>query len=201
MSSVVLASLSDARSKARDSKRVGELRAVEKAIALYALDHNGNVPMSQYTMLSQIPTINNHIACNDTTLIANNNNLYDTLIPKYLSTRPLPDPQAAQGYCYVYITGPEILVAGASYNQDGKLTSSGPISAVITNYSKSSVFAIFLENIKTNTGYQAFVGISHGIFNPEIENFLNINYTSGKNNDVNAVANMRSGFIPDNFGY
>jgi prepilin-type N-terminal cleavage/methylation domain-containing protein len=44
LSSVVLASLSTARLKARDAKRMQDMRNFEKALAIYALDHNGKYP-------------------------------------------------------------------------------------------------------------------------------------------------------------
>lgn len=188
LSSVVLASLSAARSKARDVKRIGEIRSIEKALTLYALDHNGNVPISAYHSFSgssalpiQVVGVNTYVACNAPEFVENLNNLYDTLVPKYLSTRPSTDPQAAQGYCYVYITDNNV-VAGASYNQSGDIVTSAPLAAAISNNVKNAVFAGFLENVKTLSGYQAFVGVSYGDTQPVN---LNVNYTTGTKSDVN----------------
>ncbi|MEK7621795.1 MAG: prepilin-type N-terminal cleavage/methylation domain-containing protein [Patescibacteria group bacterium] len=44
LSSIIIASLGAARSKARDSKRVQDLIQVRNALELYALDHNGLYP-------------------------------------------------------------------------------------------------------------------------------------------------------------
>ncbi len=44
LSSIVLASLNNVRSKARDAKRLGDLRAMNTALQLYASDHNGSYP-------------------------------------------------------------------------------------------------------------------------------------------------------------
>ncbi len=45
LSSVVLSSLSDARVKARDVRRMEDMRNFEKALYLYSLDHNGKYPL------------------------------------------------------------------------------------------------------------------------------------------------------------
>ena len=190
LSSVVLTFLSGARSKARDTKRVAEMRSVEKALNLYALDHNGNLPISTYYSFSTLPTINGHVACDAPGVIANNNNLYDTLVPKYLSARPANDPQFSQGYCYLYLTDSTV-VGGVSYDQNGKLISTGPLAGVISQNVRSAVFANFLENTKTFSGYQALVGISYGP-NPPV--MLNMNYTTGIKNDVNITFGNQSGY-------
>lgn len=44
LSSVVLVSLNSARGKARDAKRLAEMRQIQNALALYALNNNGNYP-------------------------------------------------------------------------------------------------------------------------------------------------------------
>ncbi len=191
LSSIVLASLSDARSKARDTKRVGEIRSIEKALTLYALSNNGNIPQSAYSSMASLPTVNGHIACEDQNLINNNDNLYDTLIAaKALSSKPAKDPQAAAGYCYVYITD-QNQVAGAAYDATGDLISSGPISAVISTKVRTAVFASFLEKTKTLSGYQAIIGISYGSVPPAN---LNINLTTGVKDDVNYNNTNNNGY-------
>lgn len=45
LSSVVLSSLSGARTKARDAKRMQDMKNFEKALYLYSLDHNGKYPL------------------------------------------------------------------------------------------------------------------------------------------------------------
>jgi type II secretion system protein G len=44
LSSVVLASLNNARSKARDSVRMAQTQQVRKALEMYAIDNNGTYP-------------------------------------------------------------------------------------------------------------------------------------------------------------
>ncbi len=46
LSSIVLASLNTARVRARDARRAGDMRSVVNALALYALDNNGAVPLT-----------------------------------------------------------------------------------------------------------------------------------------------------------
>jgi len=49
LSSVVLASLSSARAKARDAQRASDMHAVIEAFELYANDHNNNYPVATAT--------------------------------------------------------------------------------------------------------------------------------------------------------
>ena len=44
LSSVILASLSDARASARDAQRISDLRQIQNALELYRLDNNGYAP-------------------------------------------------------------------------------------------------------------------------------------------------------------
>lgn len=46
LSSVVLAALSSARTKARDARRISDIRQIQRAIDLYADDHGGLYPTS-----------------------------------------------------------------------------------------------------------------------------------------------------------
>ncbi len=187
LSSIVLTSLAQARASARDAKRIGEIRSVEKALYLYALDNNGNVPKSNYQTFSFLPFINSHINCEDPDFVANLNNLYDTLVPKYLSSRPTKDPISALGHCYIYITD-SANVAGSSYDQNGKLISSETVATIITAKVKTAAFGNFLENVNTLSGYKALVGITYGDI--PIMNF-NVNYTTGKKIDVRYNYNVQ----------
>ncbi|PIR83481.1 hypothetical protein COU19_00050 [Candidatus Kaiserbacteria bacterium CG10_big_fil_rev_8_21_14_0_10_56_12] len=49
LSSVVLASLNSARAKARDARRLSDMRSVVNALDLYAIDHNGVYPGTPIT--------------------------------------------------------------------------------------------------------------------------------------------------------
>ncbi len=174
LSSIVLASLSSARARSRDAKRIAEMRSVESALHLYALNNNGNIPMSMFN--NTPPMINGRIDC--ATAYANTDNLYETLIQaKALSSRPIRDlSMEAKGYCYVYLTD-YVAVSGAMYdNADTKHNLLA--GTVISTKSRSGVFATALETRKTSAGYNAFTGIDYGD-----SNFvLNVNLTEGIDN-------------------
>ena len=187
LSSIVLSSLSSARARARDAERLAEMKNIEKALAIYALNNNGRIPMSTYNSWSNISTIttNGVIDCNAVYNASNGvNDLYDTLIAaKALSAKPTRDMvMEAKGYCYVYITdGTWVSVLGATYDQDGALLSGKPIAAVITNKVKNAVFFSALENTKTVGGYKALVGISVG---SSVPLQLNVDLTTGITNNT-----------------
>jgi prepilin-type N-terminal cleavage/methylation domain-containing protein len=194
LSSIMTSSFSAVRSKARDTKRVAEMRSIEKAINLYALSTNGSVPLSIYSDFASIPKklSDGSIDCNKPELVNFMNEFYDTLIQaKALSSRPTSDAQASKGYCYVYMSDISI-VAGASYDQYGNYISSGPL-AVISNKVRNAVFGSFLENTKTVTGFQAFAGISYGNSLPMNPN---VNLTTGLNVGTN-YNNVQSGGGPE----
>ena len=91
LSSVVLASLAQARIAARDSKRISELKSVTSAIALYRLDNNGNLPP-----YGAVPSGCTTVQCLSS--------LTSALVPKYISSIPV-DPTAGvtdNGYRYCY---------------------------------------------------------------------------------------------------
>jgi prepilin-type N-terminal cleavage/methylation domain-containing protein len=183
LSSVVFASLESARSKARDVKRVQEAKSIEKALALFALDNGGYVPKSSYANIGQVPkNANGTINC--TLNKQNTDELYTILIPKYLSTRPSEDPKASLGYCYVYISSGDITyTAGAEYDANGNLVSP-PVILATTNTStknKNAVFFSSSENVKTNSGNNAIVGISFGT-TPPVQ--LNVDLTTGIQNNT-----------------
>lgn len=178
LSSIVLVSLSSARSKARDTKRVGETRAIETALTLYSLDNNGLVPESTYQSTSSVPRLADGTTIDCAANEANNQALY-TALATYLPNRPLPDPQASKGYCYIYVTQSNA-VAGVAYDQFGNEIEiiGDPIylAAMTGLKTRHAIFAALSENTKTLTGTNALVGISYGA-NPPIT--LNINLTTG----------------------
>jgi hypothetical protein len=98
--------LTTVRSKARDQKRVAELRSIEKALNHYALVNDGLVPKSSYSSWADVPkNPDGSINCNSAGLVSMMDNFYETLIlSKSLSSKPQVDPLASKGYCYVYIT-------------------------------------------------------------------------------------------------
>lgn len=180
--SIVLAGLQGARSKARDTKRVQEVKSIEKALSLYSLDNGGYVPKSSYTTMSGsgsdvVPKKSDgSIDCAQNK--TNTETLFDILVPKYLSSRPEDDPKESLGYCYVYISsGDVIYTAGAEYDNTGTLIS--PVilaTADSSTKNKNAVFFSMSENVKTNSGNNALVGVSVGI-NPPIQ--LNVDLTTG----------------------
>jgi type II secretion system protein G len=56
LASVVLASLSSARVKARDATRVAQIREIATALELYASDHNGQYPNISVTICESNPS-------------------------------------------------------------------------------------------------------------------------------------------------
>jgi type II secretion system protein G len=100
LASVVLASLSSARSKARDAKRVAELRSLRTALETYYIE-NGKYPgpstgwaryRSNLTDTS-CPTVADSIWTSSGVFDSNFTNTYMSTLPE--------DPQ---GFCYMYIT-------------------------------------------------------------------------------------------------
>ncbi len=191
LSSIVLSSLTTARAKARDSKRIGELKTIEKALNLYALNNNGYVPGSIYASLSDpsLPTVNGHIDCNNSQLVNFMDNFYSTLVTaKVLSAKPSPTGQEAIGYCYVYTTDQSAVVAGVSYDNKNNILSGNPIALNVTDNVKTATFLTPVETVKTTDGTQAMYGISYGTSNIP----LNYNLTTGVKTDI------PSGSIGDN---
>ncbi len=53
LTAIVLASLNDARIKARDTRRLQDMKTLQNAMALYQSDHNGNIPVGMEGGASQ----------------------------------------------------------------------------------------------------------------------------------------------------
>lgn len=93
LSSVVLASLNTARAKSRDAMRISQLKEMQKALEMYALDNNGSYPISS--------------GWQGTTAGCFGGGAQTTLNPLvtggYISRIP-EDPQAvpSSGLCYLY---------------------------------------------------------------------------------------------------
>ena len=102
LSSIVLASLGTARSKARDSKRIQDLIQVRTALEEYALDNNGLYPTDP---VSPFPGQDIGVSCWDCTLSGNYDPNRLLTLEQYIKPRPA-DPQASslnqlsQGYRY-----------------------------------------------------------------------------------------------------
>ncbi len=205
LSSIITASLSGTRAKARDTKRTEEIRSVEKALYLYSLSNNGKVPESAFKQYSDIrKNQDGSIDClspGDPANITNkynNERLFDALVPKYLSSRLADDPQAAQGYCYIYITPTTALgtvenqkmIAGALLDQNGFIGQPSTPILLAANWqpnSRGALFASYFETKKTLTGTPALEGITYGDIGLE----LNYNYTTGVR--INVPVNNNAG--------
>lgn len=89
LASIVLANLTSARMKARDTQRLSDLRTIQKALELYAADHNGTYPvggwMGQCVAWGGVASI-------------------PGLVPTYIPRMPAdPDMVAASNQnCYLY---------------------------------------------------------------------------------------------------
>lgn len=96
LSSVVLASLSSARGKAKDARRTSDLKQIQVALELY-YDSNRAYPSTGGTWRSQCAAWGSHPA----------NNVIPGLAPNYLPTIPAdPDMNAGASLCcYLYISG------------------------------------------------------------------------------------------------
>lgn len=195
LSSVVLSSLNSVRSKARDTKRVQEIKSVEKALALYVLNNNGLLPHSTLSNVSSIINPDGSINCTNTgsgSNYENTNQLFDLLIAsKYLSQKPSIDVLANQGYCYVYLSS-AVAIAGVEYNSHGEIVSRPIVATITSSKSKNAVFFAPMENTKTLSGGAALVGISVGS-TPPIN--LNIDLTTGTKYNIGASNNIDTGSI------
>ena len=97
LASVILASLSTAREKARDSYRASSAREVQKALQAYYLDHNGTYPSTGGAWWA------GDTACNG----AYGGHGYGStgyipgLVPTYISALP-KDPNIRTNRCFLY---------------------------------------------------------------------------------------------------
>ena len=109
LSSVVLSSLSSARMKARDVRRIQDLAQIRNAIELYLNDNNGTTP-GWSTFFSQI-------------LSTDYPQISQALVPKYISSIPkdpidpgTPITYGLDGYWYYYGRGYTIVNNEMTYS-------------------------------------------------------------------------------------
>ena len=101
LASIVLVSLSTARKKARDSRRVGDLRQVQLALELYADDNSGSYP-GPGTLCAATPCTNAEGSALFTGVMGTG------LVTKYLGglpTDPTNEAPATGGKQYKYVPG------------------------------------------------------------------------------------------------
>ncbi len=93
LATVVLASLEGARSKARDAKRLSDLKQIQIALEMYYGD-NGSYPNNGGGWWGNCSTFGSRGVTGPTGYIPN-------LAPNYISVLPL-DPKPSNGACYLY---------------------------------------------------------------------------------------------------
>jgi general secretion pathway protein G len=96
LSSVVLASMNNARKKGRDARRRQDLKAIQTALELY-YDTNGQYPTTSSGWWGNCSSYGSHGTTGSTGWVPN-------LAPTYMSILPL-DPRSADGNvnsCYLY---------------------------------------------------------------------------------------------------
>ncbi len=94
LSSVILGSLTTARTKSRDARRISDLRQVEKALQIY-LDKNGSYPSTSGAWRGTCTSYGSYPRTGAGAYIPN-------LAPTYIPILPVdPAPIGADG-CYVY---------------------------------------------------------------------------------------------------
>jgi len=97
LSSVVLASLNQARAKGMDAQRRSNLIEVQKALELYASDHNGQYPNSGSNWNS---------SCNPWTQTTPDNGVPGLVSGGYIGSLPTdPERNMSGSCCYLYYSG------------------------------------------------------------------------------------------------
>jgi len=91
LSSTVLVSLNAARGKARDAERISNLRAIEKALALYWLDHNGYPDTANVWRGSNAGCYGGH-----------GDDAIPGMVPSYLPRIPIESAPKSSSACYMY---------------------------------------------------------------------------------------------------
>lgn len=90
LSTVVLASLSEARTKARDAQRMSDVEEISKALMLFAADNGDSYPAVS--------------ACDYNT--TDWNSFFTTYLSNYIKKIPVdPSKKSNMGYCYYYNSG------------------------------------------------------------------------------------------------
>jgi len=87
LSSIVLAALNDARAKARDSRRIQDLKQVQNALELFRADY-GKYPY-KYTSVSTVNGWKNELVGNSSAIVNTKNNIYIKEISSDILYRPL----------------------------------------------------------------------------------------------------------------
>lgn len=95
LASIVLASLSSARAKGRDSKRLGDLRNLQTALEVYANANNGAYPTTSGAWWGTCSTYGSHTTSGSNGWIPN-------LAPTYVAVLPTDPKPVGTNNCYLY---------------------------------------------------------------------------------------------------
>ena len=97
LASVIMASLNNARAKARDARRLADLRQLQTALELYASDNNGGYPSTggSSSWHGNCSTYGSFGTTGATGWIPN-------LAPSYISSLPLDPKPISTDKCYLY---------------------------------------------------------------------------------------------------
>ncbi|HEQ78175.1 MAG TPA: prepilin-type N-terminal cleavage/methylation domain-containing protein [Euryarchaeota archaeon] len=137
LSSVILASLNTARSKARDAQRISDLKQIQLALELYR-DENGSYPVG--------PDVYNGVLL----YYYNNWNTLSTVLTGYIpkvpqdpigSAQGIPPASASSysGLSYTYYSSSD----GSAYQLMGRLENSNSIDCATNNYIATVHYAFF----------------------------------------------------------
>jgi prepilin-type N-terminal cleavage/methylation domain-containing protein len=157
LSTVILANLAKARSKARDAKRIAEFKQLQNALALYANNHNGTYPPDiqsfGFTVISPNaggnPTCSNYVAGELDTYL-------NALVPTYIGQIP----KEPTNRCYYYMTddtgsfykieGPDIMENDFQANSPFVVSASPSLTDFITISSQLRSISIYSDNAHKN---------------------------------------------------
>ncbi len=109
ITAIVLPSLSAARGKARNARRLTEVTELRSALALYAVDNNGSYPTAAASCIG-VPTgskcWNGYILNGGAGTGIAGNTALNTLLTPYMKGLPRdPDPNRSVGDAYIYFSG------------------------------------------------------------------------------------------------
>jgi len=122
LSSVVLASVNTARSKARDSKRIQDLKQLQNAVELYRLQNNQYPPAAGWN--GQVTSGTCALVGSGGWLQSNTANWIPGLAPTYIATLPI-DPKPNDCNMYIYTSDGRSYKIMAHYTVEGGLVGGG----------------------------------------------------------------------------
>lgn len=118
LASIVLASLTSARAKARDATRMAALDQLRTALELYATDHNGMYPSTSSAWWGSCATYGSHGTTGAAGYIPN-------LAPQYIPSLPT-DPSMSGCQTYLYNSNGTDYIVLAYFTVETYTTSNNP---------------------------------------------------------------------------